>query len=688
MKQGVMAAALGALARAWLVAAALLACAGPPAAAQGLESALSPGPLIRGHQKVEGECSKCHVRFDRAGQDRLCLDCHKDVGQDLRTKAGMHGRLKPQTCRSCHTDHRGADMKIAEFDRKAFDHRATDYPLAGKHASVECASCHRAGQKWREAPGDCLSCHRKDDKHKGTLGADCASCHTEQNWKDAKVDHAKTKFPLAGKHLETRCEACHKSAVYSEAPTACIGCHRKEDKHKARYGEKCDSCHNASRWGQIIFRHDVDTRYALRGKHRDARCESCHTGILYRDKVGTACIDCHRKDDTHKGALGTNCAACHSETRWSEIGRFDHDKTQFRLRGGHVKVECKSCHTTADYRAAPTECIGCHRKDDKHEGTLGQDCAACHTDANWKASRFDHAKTRFALTGKHTVPPLKCADCHRDQRSYRSAATECLACHQKDDKHEGTLGRDCASCHTERDWKATRFDHGKTKFALTLGHASPPLKCDACHRGMKSFRPTPLDCWSCHRKDDKHEGQLGRRCETCHAAANWKVPGFDHARTRYALVGAHIKVACASCHKSLRYRDAARECAGCHLKEDKHKARFGTACESCHNARDWRLWNYDHAKRSGYALEGKHAKTACEACHRAPAPAGKAAAPLDRGCSSCHRADDVHDGSFGPRCDQCHGVENWKQVNRRMRTSRAPGPQQAVRVAAVRGVLS
>ncbi len=68
---------------------------------------------------------------------------------------------------------------------------------------------------------------------------------------------------------------------------------------------------------------------------------------------------------------------------------------------------------------------------------------------------------------------------------------------------------------------------------------------------------------------------------------------------------------------------------------------------------------------------------------------GKAAAVLDRGCNGCHRADDVHDGGFGPRCEQCHGQDNWKQVNRRMRTSRAPGLPQAWHAAAPnRGVLS
>jgi hypothetical protein len=75
------------------------------ASAQGIESVIRPGEVIQGHAKWEEECAKCHVRFDRAAQDRLCMDCHKEVGQDMRERTGYHGRLKPQACRSCHTDH-------------------------------------------------------------------------------------------------------------------------------------------------------------------------------------------------------------------------------------------------------------------------------------------------------------------------------------------------------------------------------------------------------------------------------------------------------------------------------------------------------------------------------------------------------------------------------------------------------
>ncbi|MGZ3259702.1 MAG: hypothetical protein ACXU6Q_11015, partial [Croceibacterium sp.] len=62
---------------------------GSAAMAQALESVLAPGELAQAHAKLEGDCQKCHVRFDRGAQDRLCMDCHKDVGQDIRNKTGF-----------------------------------------------------------------------------------------------------------------------------------------------------------------------------------------------------------------------------------------------------------------------------------------------------------------------------------------------------------------------------------------------------------------------------------------------------------------------------------------------------------------------------------------------------------------------------------------------------------------------
>jgi hypothetical protein len=427
-----------------------------PVSAQNLESVIRPGELVQGHAKWEEECAKCHVRFDRAAQDGLCIDCHKEVGQDMREHTGYHGRQKPAQCRSCHTDHKGRSARIVEFEKNKFDHAQSDYLLRGKHAKVDCEKCHAPRKPYWKATQDCNACHKKDDVHKASLGPKCGDCHTEGSWKEAKFDHTKTRFPLTGKHVDTKCLDCHKKgADYKDAPETCIGCHKKDDGakgHRGLYGEKCESCHGSKAWKPSTFNHDTDTNHALRGKHRGTKCTDCHAGNPYKEKLASSCVDCHKKDDTHKGSLGRECAACHSERDWKEAPKFDHSKTQFPLLDKHRDVKCADCHTTKDYKAAPRECIGCHKKDDKHEATLGTQCKECHNERDWKdAKRFDHDKTKFKLREAHAARKVQCADCHVDLKHYRNTPLECYSCHKKDDKHAATLGRQCQDCHGERD---------------------------------------------------------------------------------------------------------------------------------------------------------------------------------------------------------------------------------------------
>ena len=526
------------------------------------------------------------------------MDCHKDVGADLAGKVGLHGRLRPQPCRSCHTEHKGRDARIVAFDPRHFDHGPTDFALRGAHLEAGCAGCHPAAKKYRDAPTQCNACHRKDDVHKAALGTDCASCHSESRWKQARFDHARTRFALAGRHAEAACADCHKAGQYKGTPAACVACHRKDDAqqgHKGQFGERCETCHGTERWKPSRFNHDTDTRYALRGKHRVARCTDCHSAGLYKTRPPQVCYDCHRKDDRHKETLGRDCASCHSERDWKERARFDHDKTAFALLGKHAAADCRSCHKSSVFKEAPKACAACHGKDDRHQGTLGD----------------------------------KCADCHQ-----------------------------------ERAWK-TAFDHDRTRFRLRNAHAADKVACSACHRDLRSFRNTPLDCYSCHQKDDRHDGQQGRQCEQCHADRGWTAARFDHARTGFALLGRHLAVECKSCHQSRRFKDAPRECIACHRADDRHRLKFGERCDVCHTVRGWSLWNYDHDKRTDFRLDGAHAKVACERCHKSAAPAGRPAAAIGSTCLDCHRADDAHDGAFGPGCGQCHTNERWKQIRRR-----------------------
>jgi hypothetical protein len=581
-------------ARRLLRAAARLALGLVPAfvAAQSLEQALMPGELIRGHAKYEADCRNCHIPFDRARQDQLCADCHKDVGADIRSGNGLHGRQARQPCRNCHTDHKGRTAVIVQLDRERFRHGETDFALAGAHASQKCESCHQPKARYRDAPGQCNDCHRKDDRHKGRLGERCRDCHGERTWKEARFDHGTTRFGLREAHLKVECRSCHPNEVYRPQPLNCNGCHAKDDKHR--------------------------------------------------------------------GSLGSECGSCHTERRWTD-SRFDHAKTGFVLAGRHGEVQCKSCHKAqpADYRGAPKQCVGCHRADDRHRGNLGSECADCHGARRWTEVRFDHGRTGFALLGRHR--DARCATCHKTPTQYRGIERTCHGCHGADDKHKGRFGDRCQTCHGADSWKTSVFEHDRdTRYPLRGAHRRS--RCESCHTGELFRGKAATTCIGCHRGDDRHRGQLGGRCESCHDETDWKRSSFDHNRSPFVLAGAHQRATCKSCHHDATYKGARTDCAGCHGRQDAHKGTLGGKCESCHNTRDWKAWDFDHGRRTRYALEGMHRPLPCRSCHVYTS----ADLRLPTDCAACHVRDDVHGGAFGRRCERCHGTESFRSV-------RAPG---------------
>lgn len=579
------------------------------------EKALMPGDLVQGHAKYENECNKCHSRFDKSAQTQLCLDCHKDIAADINNKTRLHGRTNEKTCRGCHTEHKGRNAQLGIVDKAAFDHGRTNFQLKGAHkeARVKCGSCHAEKVKYRDTPKLCNDCHQKDDQekgHKGGLGKQCENCHSEKNWKEATFDHEKTKFPLAGgKHAEVKCSGCHLNKVFNNASTDCYSCHKKDDQdkgHKGRYSTKCSSCHTDKGWKELRFNHDTDTHYVLRAKHREASCDSCHLpekGPLYQQKLSDKCIACHKKDDQAKG----------------------------------------------------------------HRGELGEKCASCHNERGWKNSNFNHDDTHFPLHGKHK--DAKCELCHKGGVSGAKSnlniklETTCFACHQKDDQekgHKGRYGTKCDTCHTESNWKLTRFDHDRdTTYKLKDKHSQ--VKCDACHVPEKGalYQKNKLDtqCVSCHLKDDKHRNQLGNKCEACHNEKRWQNVPYDHNKARFALTGSHAKTECKKCHLTPAFHDAPMACNACHEKEDVHKGSFGTKCDTCHRTGTWKSWDFDHGT-THFPLDGGHAKVTCDECHKPPVNGRNR---ISKTCFSCHLKDDVHGGGFGAQCERCHTAVDWKK---------------------------
>ena len=504
---------------------ALAAAAGTDVAiAGGIQSLVMPGQVIEGHEKYEDECGKCHKPFSKGSQSRLCRDCHEKVDADIRQKQGVHGlgKARDTACSYCHTDHKGRDADIIQMGIETFDHDETDYSLKGAHIVANCTTCHVHGKKYREAPKYCVECHEKGDVHEGRLGEKCTDCHDERSWSKQEFDHDSTNFALLGKHAEMDCNSCHVNQQYKDIPRECHVCHQLNDVHAGRYGLKCNDCHSETGWDRTRFDHDRDTEYPLEGKHREVKCDVCHTGKLHKKKLDTECVSCHRGDDEHSGRYGRKCQSCHKPRGWGKL-ELDHDgDTEFPLRGRHQEVRCASCHRGEVYtEKLAMDCFSCHGPDDVHKGQEGEQCEQCHDEDGWGGRvRFEHDMASFPLIGMHAVTP--CEECHLTS-AFKMVASDCNVCHQPDDVHKRRLGPRCELCHNPNGWLLWEFEHNvQTDYSLDGVHKD--IDCLACHvREAPREVDKPTKCAGCHRSDDVHDGQFGRYCDRCHITQSFDV---------------------------------------------------------------------------------------------------------------------------------------------------------------------
>jgi hypothetical protein len=133
---------------------------------------------------------------------------------------------------------------------------------------------------------------------------------------------------------------------------------------------------------------------------------------------------------------------------------------------------------------------------------------------------------------------------------------------------------------------------------------------------------------------------------------------------------------CLSCHTELAGR--IRNNQGFHGRIPPAER----ACETCHgehHGRDAALINwgpkkqagFEHASRTGFALEGEHARVDCQKCHEPRLiiddavhallkkhPERKSFLGLPTACNKCHF--DEHRGQLGTTCEQCHTPKAWK----------------------------
>lgn len=612
-----------------------LALAGTIMTATSLPAQISPGPLATAHASLDGAttCTRCHGTR-RGDLPAQCLTCHRDIGWLAERQRGLHGRspARGASCASCHPDHAGRDFALVAWGQ------------GGK----------------------------------------------------ARFDHDRAGWPLAARHAEARCEACHTPA-FQTAPTArlsarrgggrytgldpsCTTCH--DDIHRGALGATCTTCHDAAGWTRTPgFSHDT-TAYRLTGEHARVACDRCHLAprlATARDRAGHripvyrpvpfgACTDCHT--DPHRGGLGTECTSCHSTQGFSvfDAARFDHDRTRYPLEGRHAAVTCAKCHRTFSTAAERTpsfaRCSSCH--EDAHAGTAtiegrSADCGACHTVTGFSRATYSverHARSRYPLAGRHTT-------------------VACRACH-------------------------TRTGRGTGQGSAGVVMRPAAERCDLCHGDAHGTQ---------RRATDTLDSSQPRSCEPCHRVTGWAPSTFDsaaHARTGFALTGRHAGAACTVCHALTRsglpslpgtdagtarflFRVPETSCAACHV--DPHLGRFAPGgaraadggCAACHDTHVFRPSRVDVSVHATFAftLAGAHRAIPCSACHRqlTTGTTTDHRSTLIRGgsrfdsltfatsrtCADCHRTPhgaQFATGKTAGRCDACHTEEAFAPAAR------------------------
>ncbi len=380
------------------------------------------------------------------------------------------------------------------------------------------------------------------------IGNACAKCHPA---------------PWDADTLGDRCQVCHTdiSAQLTD-PTSLHGEMMKNQ------SITCRACHPEHRGPNAAltdmqsgnFPHDK-TGYSLNSHKRRSdgqpfTCSDCHGNDITKFDPAV-CTICHQQMDkvfmaAHTLAYGTDCKGCHDGIE--TIGKnFDHARAAFKLEGKHTGLLCMKCHlnahAAADFKSAPTDCGTCHQKDDAHKGEFGKECGTCHKPAAWKPATFDHNLSAFKLEGKHAE--AKCTDCHINN-VFKGTPSNCYACHQKDDEHNGKFGQDCAACHSTSGWKPATFDHNLSAFKLDGAHAI--VACEKCHIN-NVFKGTPIECSGCHQDPAFHLGLFaGTSCSKCHNTDSWLPALFNLSHPEPTNGGEggsgvhHGNATCRDCH--------------------------------------------------------------------------------------------------------------------------------------------
>jgi len=300
-----------------------------------LHRSYSPGELLEGHQPFAADCAACHVPWRGVPVASTgCVDCHgsmpnnphtgtkvADTSSGIiagRTIVSFHDEL---ACMSCHTDHVGQIVNLA------------------KVSGENCAWCHQHDSI------DDVSAHRKKPMLlTGQLVQLFDKAFSHQQHLQDTIDHLqKAQQQLQNLRSAERKKQAQAQVAALDTVLDSSGQHLQ-----------CRTCHIVQAWTPT--RND---KFSI----ATARCtvSGCHATWHDAELKLTG-------DAPQYAAQQSSNSPDPALIEYVAPARFQFVKAIFAHSEGHLRSNCKDCHTDMESSAKPgdfhskrvSNCFGCH----------------------------------------------------------------------------------------------------------------------------------------------------------------------------------------------------------------------------------------------------------------------------------------------------------------------------------------
>lgn len=219
----------------------------------------SPGQLSGAHAFLENNCAACHTPV-KGVQGVNCITCHAgNAGLLQRQPTAFHADIV--TCTSCHIEHLGGrtptkmdHAALARYGLSQLKAQNASDPQSlrlRQHIDQNGKLAGNNGISAFEATLNCVTCHATKDRHRGSFGTACASCHSVAEW----------TIP--------------------------------EFRHPSPNSRQCVQCHQAPRSHYMMHFKMVSAKVARQPKAKVSQCYTCHQTTVWNDIKGVGWYDHH-----------------------------------------------------------------------------------------------------------------------------------------------------------------------------------------------------------------------------------------------------------------------------------------------------------------------------------------------------------------------------------------------------------